>query len=408
VTFSVTALIAAYNEEDVIGQVVGDLAAQGIRVYLIDHGSTDATVKEVERAAGAALVGVERLDVEGFSLEAILERKAARARTLESSWFVNQDADEFRESPWTDCSFFEGVRRVDGFGYNAIDFEVLNFWPTHDRFRKGDDVRSAFTLYERGGTFDRLQVRCWKRTAGPFDLLASGGHEVAFEGRRVFPLRFLLRHYPIRSQAQGERKVFRERRPRFPAAERARGWHVQYDALQPGHRFIRDPEGLRPYDPHEVRLDLVLRHRGVEDLEAEVERLRVDIARRSREQERLDRDLEARGREVEALNRDLDVRTREKEQLDADLATRGREIDGLNRDLRDLAVTLPPLRAELEATGRDRDQARRDLEAAAHAIERLQAEAARLREHVARIEASLTWRLGAPVRSASAWLRGRA
>ena len=214
-TFRVTALIAAHNEEDIVGQVVRDLVEQGIGVYLLDHGSTDDTRAEVERAAGGGLVGAERLDVEGFALQAILERKAQLARELDATWFINQDADEFRESPWTDANLFEGIRRVDSLGYNAIDFEVLNFWPTHDDFRKGDDVRAAFPLFERGGTFDRLQIRCWKKLDGSLDLLSSGGHEVAFAGRRVFPLRFLLRHYPIRGQAHGERKVFRERRPRF-------------------------------------------------------------------------------------------------------------------------------------------------------------------------------------------------
>src|SRR5262249_49085380 len=139
--FSVTAILAAYNEEDIVGQVVGDLVAQGIRVYLLDHASTDATVEEARRAAGAGLLGLEPLAGEVFSLEAIVRRKAELARELPGSWFINQDADEFREGPWMDCNLFEAIRRVDGFGYNAIDFEVLNFWPTHDGFRKGDDVR---------------------------------------------------------------------------------------------------------------------------------------------------------------------------------------------------------------------------------------------------------------------------
>ena len=301
-TFSVTALIAAYNEEDIIGQVVRDLVEQGIGVFLLDHGSTDDTRAEFERAAGRGRVGVERLEVEGFSLEAILARKAELARALDASWFINQDADEFRESPWADCNLFEAIRRVDAFGYNAIDFEVLNFWPTHDDFRKGDDVRASFPHYEQGGTFDRLQIRCWKRVDGAFDLLSSGGHEVAFAGRRVFPLRFLLRHYPVRSQAHGERKVFQERRPRFAAAERGRGWHVQYDTLPPGHRFIRDAASLTPFDPHAVRLQLTLRHRGVEALEAERAEERRIVAQ-------LRDDLASRVGEVERLNAQLDRRT---------------------------------------------------------------------------------------------------
>ena len=227
--------------------------------------------------------------------------------------------------------------------------------------------------------------------AGGFDLLSSGGHEIAFEGRRVFPLRFLLRHYPIRSQAHGERKVFRERRPRFDASERARGWHVQYDSVEAGHRFIRDAEGLRPYDPHEVRLDLVLRHRGVEDLEAVLVEERRVIAR-------LRSDLAARVLEVERLNADVEQLGREKERLDRDLESRGGEVE--------------TLQGHLEARSREKEQIERALSAALEAarrdVERLQGESASLRERIAHIEASLTWRLAGPLRSATEWLRSRA
>jgi hypothetical protein len=184
---------------------------------------------------------------------------------LESDWFINQDADEFRESPWLHLDLLQGIRQVDALGYNAIDFEVLNFWPTHDRFRSRDDVREAFRFYEPGGPFDRLQIRCWKKLRAPFDLVTSGGHEVVFEGRKVFPLRFLLRHYPIRSQAHGERKVFAERRPRFDPPS-ARGWRTgRQDRRR--NPFIREESDLRAYGQEACAWGL--RHQGVEELEGE-------------------------------------------------------------------------------------------------------------------------------------------
>ena len=59
--FSVIALIAAYNEADIIGQVVGDLITQGIQVYLLDDGSTDGTVAAVEPYVGRGVVAIEHL-----------------------------------------------------------------------------------------------------------------------------------------------------------------------------------------------------------------------------------------------------------------------------------------------------------------------------------------------------------
>jgi hypothetical protein len=314
--FSVIAIIAAYNEADVIGPVVGDLIAQGVWVYLLDHASADGTVAAVEPYWGRGLLGIERFphargaaaDAERFAWQAILERKEALARELTADWFIHHDADEFRESPWAGLGLAEAIRRVDRAGYNAIDFELLNFWPTHDDFRPGTDVRVAFPLYEPGQSWDRLQIRCWKNLGGPVDLASSGGHEARFLGRRVFPLRFILRHYPVRGQRHGERKVRLERRARVLPAERARGWHVQYDQVTEGHSFLRDPATLTVYDPDAVRVGLALRHRGVEELEARVDALeqagaalRADVAAARADIARLGAEREVRRAEVARL-----------------------------------------------------------------------------------------------------------
>lgn len=298
---SVVAIIAAYNEADVIGQVVGDLVAQGIGVYLLDHHSADGTVTAVEPYRGRGLIGVEGFpeagggppeDAQRFAWEQILRRKERLAQDLDATWFIHHDADEVRESPWTGIDLRAAIQRVDAFGYNAIDFQLLNFWPTHDRFRPGDDLRRSFLYYEPAQPGDLIQIKCWKKTGAPVDLVSSGGHEAVFPDRRVFPVRFILRHYPIRGQAHGQRKVFRERRPRLIRTEHERRWHVQYDSIGEDHNFVRDPATLTAYDPEAVRLELILRHRGVEELERALEESR--------------RRLEALEREVRALRRRLD------------------------------------------------------------------------------------------------------
>ena len=174
-----------------------------------------------------------------------MARKEQLTRELDADWFITHDADEFRESPWSHLNLRQGIELVDRLGFNAIEFQVLNFWPTHDVLPPGGDVREAFRHYAVGDPWDKLQVKCWKNTGQAVDLVSTAGHEARFEGRRIFPIRFLLRHYPIRSQAHGTRKVFEQRLPRFASEERARGWHVQYDALQKDHCFIRDPSTLR-------------------------------------------------------------------------------------------------------------------------------------------------------------------
>jgi hypothetical protein len=370
--FAVTAILATYNEEDIVGQLVADLVSQGIRVYLLDHGSEDRTVEEVKRHGGNSLLGIETLAVAGFALGEIVRRKQELARELPGSWFINQDADEFREGPWTDTNLFEAIRRVDTLGYNAIDFEVLNFWPTHDRFRKGDDVRAAFTHYERAGTFDKLQIRCWKRASGPLDLTTSAGHEAAFPGRRVFPLRFLLRHYPIRSQEHGERKIFRERRPRYARAERERGWHVQYDEIASGHRFIRAPETLTPYDAVDVRMQLALRLRSIEALEEQ----------------------------LATTERQRDHHAQSEQALRADLRQRESEVVEHVRERQSLAAALESLRHDVESLHRDVAGLRSNREADRRFLAEAEAEIVALRARLFAVHSSLSWRMTTPVRAA--------
>src|SRR5439155_16983921 len=111
-------------------------------------GSTDGTAAAVERFVGRGVLRIEHLAADithgsrgPFNWERILSRKTAITRELDADWFIHHDADEFRESPWRGLSLDDAIRQVDALGFNAIDFASLDFWPTHDHFRAGDDVR---------------------------------------------------------------------------------------------------------------------------------------------------------------------------------------------------------------------------------------------------------------------------
>src|SRR3954468_11410195 len=83
--FSVVAIIAAYNEADVIGAVIGDLIEQGVDVYFLDDGSTDGTVAAVEPYLNRGVLAIERLtpaDGGKFDWERILRRKTELATEL--------------------------------------------------------------------------------------------------------------------------------------------------------------------------------------------------------------------------------------------------------------------------------------------------------------------------------------
>jgi hypothetical protein len=422
--FRVIAILAAYNEEDIVGQAVAHLIEQGVLVHFIDNGSTDGTVRAVEPFLGKGLLQIEQLSDQPtpgssaplFRWDQILRRKEHLAQVLDADWFIHHDADEFRESPWTGRRLADAIRLVDRSGYNAIDFAVFNFWPTHNRFMAGDDVREVFRHYEPGRSFDRLQIKCWKKTDVAVDLATSGGHDAMFPGRRIFPIRFLLRHYPIRGQEHGKRKVFLERRARFDPDERARGWHVQYDEITETQDFIRDPATLAAFDPDAVRLQLVLDHRGVEALqhqaevqERELGEFRLERDRQTREMETLERHLaelrlthDGQVRAREALQHGLDALQLEHDRRIREVEALGRELERTREESAMRAAEVGSLREMLEETNRDMQQqilaVTSRLEESRAALSTREEE---LRASVAEaqgLKSSRSWRLTRPLR----------
>ena len=246
-TFRVVAIVAAYNEEDVIGPSIEKLIDDGVGVYVIDNWSTDRTAEIVRGFEGRGLVGSERFPAtpdDRFALRSLLVRATEVAAGLEADWCVHHDADERRLGPWPGLGLRESLWRVDRAGFNAVDFTVANYRPIDNSYEPGSDFEEHFRNFEFGDTSDLLvQIKAWKNDRR-VDLVGSAGHQARFANRRVFPYKFLLKHYPIRSQAHGERKIFRERIPRWDRHERVRGWHVHYDDFRPDQSFLRDPAEL--------------------------------------------------------------------------------------------------------------------------------------------------------------------
>jgi hypothetical protein len=265
--FGVVAIISAHNEGDIIYHVIRHLIEQGVRVYLINHCSTDNTVQEASKWLNKGLIHIEDFPEDaGYSdlnrtkyiWSDILRRKEELALELNADWFIHNDADEFRESPWAEISLCEAIEAIDRLGYNAIDFELFNFRAVDNNFVPGEDVRQYFRYYDAGDEFDRLQIKAWKKQLHRIDLVSSGGHEAKFAGRKIAPVKFILRHYPVRSQLHGIEKVFGERKPRYTKDERDMNWHIQYDSVSDeSHSFLSDPLKLTLYDDKEVRLQVL-------------------------------------------------------------------------------------------------------------------------------------------------------
>src|SRR5229473_1942991 len=172
-----------------------------------------------------------------YSWRPLLTRVEELAAASTASWCIHHDADEIRKSPVPDESLKDAFVRVQAAGYNAVDHQVLQFYPTDDLYT-GDPERhfQSFTLDHLDSKLHH--VKAWRNTQR-VNLTSSGGHIATFPGMHVYPERFVLKHYPIRGSVQGARKVLQERIARYDPAERAMNWHQQYEELVRTHQWVK-------------------------------------------------------------------------------------------------------------------------------------------------------------------------
>ncbi len=258
----VSAIISAFNEGDIIYNVVKDLVDQDIDVYFIDNNSTDNTVDEVKKLLDKGVVHIERFPEDcGYDIPSdkyvwryLLKRKEEISNELGKGWYIHADADEFRESPWKGLNLRQGIEKVETEGFNAINFKIYDFKPTDNSFENGKDVRDFIKYYSEDiHPYNNFQVKAWKNFGQEINLWESGGHNIQFLGRKVFPLPFILRHYSVRSQHHGIKKIFNERKKRYDQTERDAQWHQHYDYIKnEDHNLLMDKSQLKIYDRDQV------------------------------------------------------------------------------------------------------------------------------------------------------------
>jgi glycosyltransferase involved in cell wall biosynthesis len=252
--FRVLAVMPVFNEQDIVAGTLSKLLDAGIEVHVIDHWSTDRTLERVRKLEGRARLGWERFPADGphatYSWASLLDRLDAVAAGSSADWCVYHPADERRYSPWPGVSMRDALFHVQQLGYNAVDHARFTFRLIDHGFHDGDDPEAHFRHFSReDSSIHTVDVSAWRNQHRPVGLAVMAGHEVTFAGRRVFPHRFVLAHYPIRSQSQGERKL-RDRALRWDLMERSQGWPLHDDHFSDEYVFRWDPKRL--FDVNEV------------------------------------------------------------------------------------------------------------------------------------------------------------
>ncbi|WP_374001705.1 glycosyltransferase family 2 protein [Bdellovibrio bacteriovorus] len=235
----VAAIMHVYNEEDIIVESISHLLKNEVDVFVFDNWSDDGTYEKVtELSTQNPRVKISRFPVSRgtdiYNWKEQLEKTERVASELGYDWYIHYDADEIRVPFWGNISLRNAIALVDSKGFNAIDFTVIDFvFLEQQNYESGsfEEDLNSFRFGKRPGHFK--QIKAWKSLGGvPLDISSTGGHEAIFNGRRVFPYKFLMKHYPLRSREQAEKKVFRDRKPRFAKEQKLYGWHGHYEHLK--------------------------------------------------------------------------------------------------------------------------------------------------------------------------------
>lgn len=247
----ILAIIHTYNEEDVIQKTIEYLLKQGIDIYVLDNWSTDDTFNKVQEVQKKYQ---NRLNLKKFpenkpngndyDWTSQLHETEKLSKILNYDWYIHYDADEIRMAPFPNATLADMINFVDKLGYNAIDTTVLDFRMTS----VSDDIfgsNAYFELGRRPTCF--MQTKTWKKCSD-VDLASTGGHIARFNNQKVYPLKIINRHYPLRNIKQAEKKVFEDRLPRFEKEKKEKGWHAQYDKIAKEKNFIYEKENLHKYD----------------------------------------------------------------------------------------------------------------------------------------------------------------
>lgn len=249
--FRVLAVIHFYNEADILEMTIKYLLENDIDIYLADNWSDDGgyEIAQRYREKYPQRVFLEQFPKTGpsgnYDWYHQLERTEQITEEIAYDWYIHYDVDEMRLGPWRDKNLRETLYYIDQLGYNAVDNTVIDFKLTKE---DENNIFMCDTYFDFRHTRDGyLQRKTWKRTDG-IELKKSAGHTVRIEEPKIFPLKILNRHYPLRSAQQAHRKIFVDRKPRFAKERKERGWHGHYEDIHTGKDLFTPADNLITWD----------------------------------------------------------------------------------------------------------------------------------------------------------------
>ncbi len=262
--FRILALVATFNDADIIESVLKDLISNGIDVFIIDNDSNDDTLKILSNYLNKGLVGVESIkfskettEKTDYNPELILSKVKKITREFDYDWFIYVDADEFLESPWIEFPLKESIFLVDSFNFNAINFKIYNFLPYTEEIELENNNREIQNYYyPEAKNSDLLQIKAWKNNKVEVNFHFDDRFEVLFEGRKTFPIPFIIRHYPFWFQIHTKKKISQDQSSKIIEQVKSKHKNFQNEIYSNNENYLWKKDDLLPWEALNIRYKL--------------------------------------------------------------------------------------------------------------------------------------------------------
>ena len=241
-------VLLCYNDGDFLPEAIEHLLAQNHDLFVVDHGSTDQTA--------AVLDTYHKHFVERFFLPRTFDfyglypwvsRKLLAGYVGRYNWISWPDQDELLEGPDRRQTYWDWIQEVHQSPYQWVQFRNFNFWCT-----SADDptIPQASQRVRHYGLFPDCmpRIRAWKARAT--NIRVFNHNPPAGE---PYPDLFNLRHYPMRTPAQMQRRLDNDR-----ASLERNGMNYHYAHMQQARQALE----IAPRQLH--------RDDGASDLDARV------------------------------------------------------------------------------------------------------------------------------------------
>jgi len=157
-------MMATYNDEDIIKEVIEYYLSQDVHLVILDHMSTDNTFDICDGFASAGKISLERYPSRMWEWGSMKRALYDLALRQQPDWVLLLGSDEFIESGITDVTLSAFIEDVERRGYNIVGCDTFDFQITDDDLNEPPSIRQRMRYY----TYRHcpLLFRAWKYYSG--------------------------------------------------------------------------------------------------------------------------------------------------------------------------------------------------------------------------------------------------